>query len=394
MKYLIIGGGVAGTTAAEYLRKLDVDCEIVLVSEEYHALYSRVLLSKYMNGTVPRERVFLKKDEWYSKNNIEWLAGEVCVRVDTKNKFVELSNGREYPYDKLLIATGGEARTIGDELREVSYLRTLDDADHLLKLIAEQGKDARGGIYGSGFIACEYLNLFKHYSIPTVLAFRSGQFWRKVLTPEVSTLVTKHLIDQGVEVYPNAPLKEFIGDKELTGFETEKGVHEATILGVGVGVSPDFSWLDGSGIELLSGIKTNEFLETNVEDVYAAGDIAEFYDPIVERHVKAGNWMSSMSQGRIVAKTMSGERTAFELVSSYAADVLGLDVIFVGDVSMEHADEVHLVGSVEDSAVTQVFERNGRVVGGVMVNRNMDRAILTNAIKEKQAFSDVKFVTT
>jgi len=116
MHYVIIGGGIAGTTAAEELRKLDPDSDISLISEEFHALYSRVLLPHYIKGKIPRERVFLKKESWYQEQKIEWITGETIVHVDTKNKHVEFAGGGEMPYDKLLIASGSEVKLMDQDI--------------------------------------------------------------------------------------------------------------------------------------------------------------------------------------------------------------------------------------------------------------------------------------
>lgn len=390
MRYLIIGGGVAGTTAAESLRKLDADAEITLVSQEQHALYSRVLLPHFMKGKVERERVFLKKPQWYWDQKIEWLPGVVVESIDPKNKFVACSDGREYPYDKLLITTGGDVRVLDEDLRGVSYFRTLDDADHFLQLVAEQGSDAKGLVYGGGFIACEYVNLFRHFEIPMMLAHRGAHFWTKILNEEAGALITSVLEEGGVSVVPNAAFEGLAGTSELTGVVTSAGTHEATIAGVGIGLAPDYGWLRDAGIEVNVGIRTNEFLETNIPDVYAAGDVAEFFDPIVKRHLYIGNWMNAMSQGRTVAKTMTGEKTAVHLVSSYATNILGFEMIFIGDVEKAAADTVHQIGSKEAGGITLVYERNGAIVGAALLNRNTDRAVLTKAIKDQEAFSSIE----
>ena len=389
MRYVIIGGGVAGTTAAGELRKLDPSSEITIVSEEQHPLYSRVLLPHYLNGKIPRERVFLKKEEWYEDQKIEWLRGVVVEKLDPKNKYVGLSNGREIEYDKLLISTGGEVRVIDHDLRGVSYFRTLDDADHMSQLFAEQGSGARGGIYGGGFIACEYLNLFAHFKIPTVLAYRGAHFWTRTLESAAGEFIAKHLTEQGIEIHPNSELKSLKGEKELTGFVTSSGEHEVSIFGVGIGVAPNLSWLAHAGIETSIGIKANEYLETNAPDVYVAGDVAEFFDPILERQINIGNWTNSMSQGRVVAKTMVGDKTAFEMITSYAMNVLGLEMIFIGDVEKASADKIHLIGSRAEGGITQIHERGGRVVGGVCLNRNTDRQAITKGIKEKTLASEI-----
>lgn len=388
MHYLIVGGGVAGTTCAEELRKRDASAQITILSEEQHPLYSRVLLPHYMKGKIPRERVFLKRETWYVEQNIEWHPGVLAQHLDVRNKFVGTSDGREYTYDKLLIATGGEVRPLEEDMRGVSYFRTLDDADQFLQLVTEQGNQARGMVYGSGFIACEYINLFKHFSIPMAVAYRGPHFWTHSLLPEAGELIAHTVGANGVEVLENTPLQSLKGDTELRGIVTRHGEHHATILGVGIGIEPDFSWLRDAGIEVGAGVKANEFLETNVPDVFTAGDVAEFFDPILGRQIQIGNWMNAMSQGRTLAKTMTGERTRFQLVSSYATNVLGLEIIFVGDVEKAAAEKIELIGSLETGGITQVFERDGRVVGAAIIGRNKDRAPITKAIQEKTNIQD------
>ncbi len=376
MRYAIIGGGITGTTAAEELRKLNPSAEITLVSEEHHPLYSRVILPHYLKGKIPRERVFLKKESWYAEKNIAWMPGVTAIHLDAKNKFVGLSTGRELEYDKLLLATGGELRTIEHDGRGVSYLRTLDDADHLLQLLNEHDDSSRGGVYGAGFIACEYINLFAHFDIPTTVAFRGQYFWSRALEPEAGLLLQKQLDAYNVEIFSNAPFTEMIDEKELK--------HDCSILGVGIGIEPDFSWMRESGLEVETGIKCNEFLQTNLPDVFTAGDVAQFHDVIVGRQVHIGNWMNAQMQGRHVAKSMMGELKPFELVSSYATNLLGLELIFIGDVSKPDADEIKLFGSVEEGGVVQLFGRYGQLVGAILIGRNQDRPRITKMIQEKE----------
>ncbi|MEK7614765.1 MAG: FAD-dependent oxidoreductase [Patescibacteria group bacterium] len=375
MRHVIIGGGIAGVTAAEELRKLDPDAEITIVSEEHHPLYSRVLLPHYLKGKIPRERVFLKKETWYAEKNTEWMTGVMATSLNAKNKFVTLSNGRELEYDKLLIATGGELRTIEADLRGVSYLRTLDDADHLLQLLGERTGTSPAAVYGGGFIACEYINFFAHHQVPTRVGLRGSYFWSRVLEHEAGALIQKQLDTHGVQIMPNVNLLDMIDEKEIK--------HSCSILGVGIGIQPDFSWMREAGLEVESGIKCDAFLKTNLPDVYAAGDVAEFYDVIVGRHVHVGNWMNAQMQGRHVAKSMMGQEVPFALVSSYATNILGLEIIFIGDVSKQEADEVKLFGSAEEGGVAQLFGRKGQLVGAVLIGRNQDRAIITKMIQAR-----------
>src|SRR3989339_461375 len=383
MRVVIVGGGIAGTTCAEELRKRDANAEITIISEEVHPLYSRVLLPHYIKGKVARERVFLKLEGWYEKQNIEWLPGERVQKMDGKNKFVELGSGRELPFDKLLLATGGQVKILPEDVRGVSYLSTLDDADHLIQLLSERKASDRAGIYGGGFIACEYLSIFSHFHIPTTMVFRSSHVWSRVFDSESGSLIEKQLKKQGVEVISEAVFEQLFGEKELEGFQTTKGKHLCQVLGVGIGTISDLSWIREGHIEVKTGIKTNEFLETNIPDVYAAGDSTEFFDVISGHHRLGGNWMNAQTQGRIVAQSMCGERALFRLVSSHAINVLGLEVIYIGDTDREWADKILVQGSVLEGGVAQLFLKNNRVIGATLVGRNRDRPKLTKMINEE-----------
>jgi len=383
MRYVIIGGGITGTTAAEELRKIDADAEITIVSEEQHPLYSRVLLPHFIKEKIPRERVFLKKESWYEEKNIIWLRGERVEKLDPKNKFVQVTSGQEIEYDKLLIATGGDVRVIGQDVRGVSYFRTLDDADHIVQLLQERKSDAHGVVYGGGFIACEYINIFEKYGMPATVAFRGDHFWSAVLDDESGKLINDRILQGGFALIPRATDMALEGEKELEAVSFGDKRIPCSFLGVGIGMVRDDGWIREAGVEIEAGVRSNEFLETNVPDVFTAGDCAQFHDVIVDRPMFVGNWMNAMSQGRAVAKSMMGERTPFKLVSSYATNVLGLEIIFVGDAEKAAADEVIVRGSSAEGGVTQVFLRGGRVVGGTMVGRNADRTPITKLIQSR-----------
>ncbi len=380
MHYVIIGGGIAGTTAAEELRKRRPEADITLVSEERHPVYSRVLLPLYVKGKIPRERVFLKKETWYADHRIEWMRGVRAEWLDARHKHVELSDGRELPYDALLIAAGGEPATSLEEPRGVSYFRTLDDADHLDQLLRTLPSDAPAAIYGGGFIAAEYANLFIHLGRLVTIAFRGPYFWSRTLDAASGALLNRQLGQRGFTLLPGAQLLSVEGEKELTALATDKGRVVCALLGVGVGVEPELGWLRGAGVETRRGVLTNEYLGTNVPGVYAAGDVTEFFDITVGRQRLAGTWQNAMSQARVAAANLAGGHEAYRLVTSYAMNVAGIEVIFIGDTDRAAAERIEVDGSVQDGGVRQRFIRRGKLVGATLVNRNADRAFLTEEI--------------
>lgn len=373
-------------TAAEELRRLDADSSITVIEQESEPCYSRVLLPHYVKGVVPREKVFVRAAAWYGEHNIEWQAGVWAAKVDTTNKFVATSEGREIPYDALLIASGGECKTIAEDPRGVSYLRTLADADQLRVLLnAAKGADSSAVVYGGGFIALEYINIFAKYEMPTRVLLRGEGFWTRLLSPEASEVLCRHAALHGVEIIRN------VGDITalekrgvLTGVRTEQGdEYAATILGVGIGTQGDFSLLEGTDIDRDEyAILANEYLETSAAHVYTAGDVARFVHPLFGRQLQFGNWLNAQMHGRTVAKTMAGERTAFTLLTSYATQLLGLHVVFIGDTSRAHAEETRLVRS-EDAAHSELFLRDGRIVGAILVGDMSTRAAVTKAITER-----------
>lgn len=379
MRYVIIGGGIAGTTAAEELRKADAAAEITLVSEEHEVIYSRVLLPNYAKGTVPREKIFLKKETWYAEKNIEWLTGTRCDAIDAANGHVALSDGCELPYDKLLIATGGEVRTLPYEGENVCYFHSLGDTEHLLALMRSRA-DGRGVVYGGSFIACELLDVFLHHKMPTVAAFRGPWMFSRILDEESGMLVTDHLKAKGAEVRPGSETLESIG------------ATERDVVAIGVGVEPDLAWIRDAGIAVNKGVVTNARLETNVPDVYAAGDVAEFDDLVAGRTLMAGNWPSAVMQGRVAAHNMAGKSEEFRNVSAYTTNLAGLDIIGLGDTDRAAADEIQVVGSRASGGVTQLFVRAGKVVGATLINRNKDRTAVTTAVRDGLTPADTKLV--
>ena len=387
MRYLIIGGGISGTTAAEELRKIDENAEITIISNESHRLYSRVLLPRYIKGILPRERCFLKAENWYDEKNIRRVFGVSVIDADAAEQAVTTSDGAIFKYDKLLLATSGNLLKFPEKLRGISYLRTIDDADEFLALVTEiedlPPENRRAGIVGGSFIAVEYINFFAQKQIPTDLFMLEKTFFGGALDDESFAILQTKIEAEGIRLHTQRGVEKLLGDKNLAGLVSGDEQFPLNILGVGIGIRPDFSWFANAGIAVNRGILTNEFLETNTPNIFAAGDVAEFYDSFAERRIVVGNWLNAQAQGRVAAQTMAGERTAFSAVRAYSTNVCGAEVIFVGDTDFQFADKIIKRGSLEENGVTQILIRNEKVVGATIVNRNADRAELTALIREK-----------
>ncbi len=381
---IILGGGIAGTTAAEDIRKGNASVEITIIEQEHHPLYSRVLLPHYVKGKIPREKVFMKTWEWYAAQRIEIMAGVRVDAIDIQNRFVTTSEGRELPFDVLILAGGGELNVIGGEPRGTSYLRGIDDADELIGLLKETGMrhadDRRGVVYGGGFIALEYMNIFHHFGVSCDVVMRGSGFWSSVLSAHSQSVLARKAVDGGIVLHTNEPEPTILGDREVTGVRLASGAEiPCSILGIGIGMHPDRSFYRDCDIEINHGIVANEYLETPHPSVYAIGDGAEFLDGNVGRRVVYGNWMNAQSQGRAVAKTILGDRQPFALVSSYATQLLGMHIVFIGDVDRVAAHEIKQ-GTATETASVEEFYRNGTIVGAILIGDISSRATITARI--------------
>lgn len=384
MNILILGGGIAGTTAAEEIRKRDPKASITIIEQEQHPCYSRVLLPHYVKDKIPREKVFLRSSTWYVEKNIELMSGVRAVEIDVDNRFVRTSEGRELPFDKLLVTTGGEISLLHDDLRGVAYLHSVDDADHIKSLMSElrilKPEDRQAAVYGGGFIACEFANAFKHFEIPFCMIMRGTGFWSRILSEHSQSVLRRQVEKHGIKIYMDEPMPALVGEDELRAVKLKDGTElPARMLGVGIGLQGADKLLKEAKIPVEHGVLANEYLETPIEGIYTAGDVAEFDDTVVNRRVRYGNWMNAQMQGRAVGATMAGERTAFRLVSSYATNLLGLHIVFLGDINRDKADDIR-VGLATDDASQELFFRDGKLVGAVLIGDVSQRAVLTQHI--------------
>ncbi len=384
MHYLILGGGIAGTTAAETLRKLDASADISVLSDEPHPIYSRVLLPKYILGTIPRERVFLKSPEWYEQQNIH-LAFHTVEALDAQRKRVTIKGGHTISYDKLLIASGGHAKRLPfDRDKSVYHFQTVDDADAIVSLLQKlDGIDGpTTGIVGGGFIAMEFVDLFAAHHCRTHIFIRNDRYFTPTFDLDMSRRLTDHLAEQGVTTHLQTEIASWDDSLART---VAGGALPLHALAAGVGLFTRFEWIAGAGVAVNHGIVANEFLETNLPDVYTAGDCTEFYDVIVGRALHQGNWMNAQMQGRHVAAVMTGDRKPFRLVSSYSTHVLGAHIVAVGDARRDHAQEIVVRDDGEGRTLLMLFD--GKLMGASIWRRTDDRAGTTKLVEAQTDLS-------
>lgn len=388
-RFLLIGNGASGTYAAETIRKADADCEITLLTDEPYPLYNRVALPPFLRDQAKREKVFLRTPEQHEERGIRFLPGTRITRLDVAGKCAIAGDGREFPYDKLLIATGGRPHPLpvpgaNSGVQGIYNFQYWDDA----VAIRERMATARHAVVvGGSYIAYELAEAFRHHGLQVTWLIRGTRFLRRVLDEAGGVLVDSIAREAGVDIRYGVEAKEVHSrDGQVVGVTTSTGEHlDADLLGVGLGVKMNVDFLEGTGIDVKSGIVTNEFLETNVSGVYAAGDVAEFFDMTIGQYNQMGTWNNSVSHGRIAGANMMGEPKPYHDIPMYSTGLFASRIRVMG-LTPENLSDLeswqHIDLATRD--YQRLFFREGRLVGGCLIGNIKPQTRIIQLIQGRQ----------
>ena len=313
MHIVIIGNGISGITAARFIRKLS-DHKITVISAETDHFFSRTALMYVYMGHMRFEDTKPYEDWFWEKNRIDLKRGFVS-EVDTSGKALKFSDGETMPYDKLIIACGSTPNKFGwpgQDLKRVHGMYTYQDLEAMEKY-SDGLKQAV--IVGGGLIGIEMAEMFHSRHIPVTFLVREKSFWDAALPWEESQMVTRHILENGIDLRLETELKEIVdnGNGEAKAAVTNKGdTVECGFVGLTAGVRPNTMFLKDSGIEMGRGIKVNEFLETSAPDVYAIGDCAEAISPLPGRRPVEAIWYTGRMMGETVAYNICGKKIAYD----------------------------------------------------------------------------------
>lgn len=308
---LIIGNGVAGVTAARMIRKLGDD-HVTIVSDETDHFYSRTALMYIYMGHMRYRDVKPYEDWFWEKNRIDLVRNRV-EEIDTVSRRVRLQDGRFLDYEALLLATGSRPLRLdvpGADLPGVQGLYGMPDLERMQR----STEGARHAVVvGGGLIGVEMAEMLRSAGIQVTFLVRESSYMEHVLPPEESSMVSDEIRAHGVDLRPSTQLDEIRGRDRVESVVTDSGdVIDCDFVGIAVGVEPSIDFLRDSAIETNRGILVNEFFETNVEGVYAAGDCAEFREADVGHKAIEQLWYTARRHGQTVGRTIAGRRTSYD----------------------------------------------------------------------------------
>ena len=364
---VIVGGGAAGFSAAEMLRRQDYRGSIVMLSNEAAAPVDRPNLSKdYLAGSAPEDWLPLRPDDFYAEAKIDLRLKTEVTSIDTKARKIVLSSGEAIPYDRLLLATGAEPVRLpipGADQPHVHVLRSLADCR---AIIAQADGARRAIVIGASFIGLEAAAALRARNVEVHVVGLEARPMERVLGPEMGDFVRSLHEEHGVIFH--------LGDT-VTGIDGKRatlksgGVIEADVVVVGVGVRPRLALAEKAGLAIDRGVTVNKYLETSVSGIYAAGDIARWPDPHSGENIRVEHWVVAERQGQTAARNMLGQNEVFDAVPFFWSQHYDVPINYVGHA--EKWDAIAVDGDIAGKDCLLRYKRGGRVLAVASIYRDV-----------------------
>ncbi|XVQ13452.1 NAD(P)/FAD-dependent oxidoreductase [Spirillospora sp. CA-255316] len=369
--FVIVGASLAGAKAAETLREEGFGGRVLLIGEEHERPYERPPLSKgFLLGKQERDKVHVHGPDWYDENGVELRLGVRATGLDRGAHRVELSTGERVRYDKLLLATGASPRRLdvpGSKLQGIHYLRSLADSAELREALAHGGR--RVVVAGAGWIGLETAAAARTYGNEVTVIEPEPTPLHAAVGPEVGGLFADLHRAHGVDLRLDQGVAGFWGAGQVSAVVTSGGQEiPADVVIVGVGVRPNTELAEGAGLEVSDGVLVDQSLRTSDPDVFAAGDVASAYHPLLGKRIRVEHWANALNGGPAAARAMLGQAVSYDRIPYFFTDQYELGMELSGVAAPGEYDDVVFRGDVPGREFLAFWTLGGRVVAGMNVN--------------------------
>ena len=368
---VIVGASLAGAKAAETLREQGFGGPIVLIGDEDERPYERPSLSKdYLLGKAERETIYVHPPTWYADHGVDLRLGALVTGVDPAAREVMLADGSQIGYAKLLLATGSAPRRLplpGADAEGVLYLRKVADSDRIRAALQTA---SRVVVIGAGWIGLETAAAARSAGAEVTVLEAAELPLLRVLGREVAQVFADLHREHGADLRFGVHVAEITGTAgRADGVRLADGTHvPADAIVVGIGITPNIQLAEAAGLEVGNGIVVDSGLRSSDPDIYAAGDVANAYHPLLGRHVRVEHWANALHQPQTAARAMLGQDVAYDLVPYFYTDQYDLGMEYAGYVEPGGYDQVVFRGDREGREFVAFWLRDSRVLAGMNVN--------------------------
>jgi NAD(P)H-nitrite reductase large subunit len=387
-QFLIIGNSAAGIAALEAIRKNDKTSKIIVVSDEDYPSYCRCLISYYLAGEVSEDKLIYRPESFYKENNIELLLNKKVIRVSPEKNRVVCEDKSQLSYDALLIATGSSPKIpdiTGIKKTGVFKFRTIKDA----KDIAGQVPVLKNAcVLGGGLIGLKAAYGLKKRNIEVKVIVKSKQVLSQMLDFESAGLIQKRLEENGIELVLGEDVVEVIGNGDIKAVKLESGkVLGSSIVIVGKGVSSNIDLIKDTKIKFNEGILADKLMQTNIANIYTAGDVCESFDITLGELSTNALWPIAVEQGRIAGANMSGENLSYEgSLGMNAIEFFGLPAVSLGVYKVKQDSgsfEELKVLDTKNNLYKKLILKDNFLIGAILIGDIKNSGVFLRIIRER-----------
>lgn len=393
-KYVLLGNSAAAVYAAEAIRSIDKNGSLAIVSAEDTLPYSPALTTYLISGTISKDKIYFRKNDFYKSNKITTFLGKPAIEINRKNKTVKLVDGSSLQYEKLLISTGGRPQKPdleGIDLKGVFTLRTLADAEAIKKRAA---KSKTAVILGGGLVGLRGAYCLHQLGLDVTIVVGSKHILSQNLDSHAAAMMEEWLREKHFKILTKTDVAAIDGKKEVEKVKLASGKSlPADIVIIGKGVSPNAGLAKAAGIKIERGIVVNNFMQTSDSNIYAAGDVAQAYDKLLKTNVVNAIWPAATEQGRIAGINMAGGSEEYEgSIAMNSVDFYGLSALSIGITNPGKPEDFEIMTRAQ--AAKHIYRKlvlkKDVLVGAVLIG-DIDRAgIITGLINEGVKVSGFK----
>lgn len=387
---VIVGGGIAAVSAVKAIREFDKDANISMICEEPFYPYIRIKLSKGMFDSLEEEKILVQKKGWYEENNVNINVGKKAVKIKTETNEVILSDGSSVKYDKLLLATGAENNKPpidGIDKKGVFTLRTLKNALEIRKNVEENIKilNIGGGVQN---LELAWI-LHKNGKEVSVAEFQQ-RLMPNQLDVRASEILQKAAEASGVKIYLNTAVDKILGEDKVTSVLTkDKNEIECQVVLYATGIKPNINLLKDTALKTNRGVVVNGKMETNIENIYAAGDVAE----VNGRNI--GLWTVSTEQGKIAGYNIAGREAEYKnQVPTTNLNAFNISVFSMGIVDEKAADLTIDKDEAEQNKYIRIFIKDNKIIGAIVIGDVKCSQVIKKAIEKQTALNSINLSDT